>query len=337
MASTRVQFSVGLFMTAGLALATLAIIWLGMSSFLKQGELFVTYFDESVQGLNVDSPVKYRGVPVGRVKSIRIAPDYHLIEVLIVIDTENVNTKDQFADAVASLSNVGITGAMFVEIDKAGSNAIQFSPKLSFEPPYPVIASRPSNIHKLFREIDRIATKLNSIDFEAISHEALAAFRALNQSVHDAQIDAIAQDIRTFMGNINTATNPRRLESIAQNMEQTVRSSHNLVEKATTEMQTMHEILTSFRAMLESNRPYVDTTLSSLASAAVKADGVMEQSRVTAHQMQTSIQEVEERLSVTAENLEQTSRNLDMLIESLQDQPSKLLFATPKPPRLVEE
>ena len=66
MASARVNFSVGLFMTAGLGLATLAVIWLGMTSFLRKGELYVTYFDESVQGLNVDSPVKYRGVPVGR-------------------------------------------------------------------------------------------------------------------------------------------------------------------------------------------------------------------------------------------------------------------------------
>ena len=36
MASARINFSVGLFMTAGLALATLAVIWLGLTSFLRK-------------------------------------------------------------------------------------------------------------------------------------------------------------------------------------------------------------------------------------------------------------------------------------------------------------
>ena len=45
MASARINFTVGLFMTAGLALATVVIIWLGINSFIHQGEIFVTYFE----------------------------------------------------------------------------------------------------------------------------------------------------------------------------------------------------------------------------------------------------------------------------------------------------
>ena len=42
--------------------------------FSKPGH-FVAYFNESVQGLDVGSAVKLRGVPLGRVKSIRVHYD----------------------------------------------------------------------------------------------------------------------------------------------------------------------------------------------------------------------------------------------------------------------
>jgi len=54
-----------------------------------KGFLYATYFDESVQGLQVDSAIKYRGVEIGKVQSIGVAPDYRLIEVIMKIDLEN--------------------------------------------------------------------------------------------------------------------------------------------------------------------------------------------------------------------------------------------------------
>ncbi len=337
MASARVNFSVGLFMTAGLALATLAIIWLGMTSFLRKGELFVTYFDESVQGLGVDSPVKYRGVPVGRVQAIRIAPDYHLIEVVILIDDEHAGDENRFVDSVASISNVGITGAMFVEIDKRWPAAGDLSPKLGFTPEYPVIASKPSDIKKLFREIDEIAMKIQSIDFKGISDQAMAAFSTMNTVMTEAQLGAISADIRTLLASINAAANPKRLESMAKNMEQTAVASHALMNNAAEELGRLDAILAQFQSMLEANRPHVDTTMGAMAKTALKADTVMTQSHATMLQMQGAIRELEERLAVTAENLEQTSSNLNTLIGNVKDQPAQLIFGQPKAPRLVEE
>jgi phospholipid/cholesterol/gamma-HCH transport system substrate-binding protein len=337
MASARVNFSVGLFMTAGLILATLAIIWLGMTSFLSKGEIYVTYFDESVQGLGVDSPVKYRGVPVGRVQAIRIAPDYHLIEVVILVDDEHTGDENRFADTVASLSNVGITGAMFVEIDKQNARSMNLSPKLTFTPEHPVIASKPSEVKKLFREIEEIAMKVQSIDFKGISDQAMSVFTSANKAMTDAQLGAISADIRTLLASINTAANPKRLESIANNMDQTVIASRTLMDRATEDLTRMNAILAQLQATLDTNRPHIDTTMGALATTALKADAFMTQSHTTMFEMQATIKELQERLAVTAENLEQTSSNLNSLITNAKDQPSLLIFGQPKPPRKVEE
>ena len=336
MASARVNFSVGLFMTAGLGLATLAVIWLGMTSFLRKGELYVTYFDESVQGLNVDSPVKYRGVPVGRVQAIRIAPDYHLIEVVILVDDEHADDEMRFADSVAAISNVGITGAMFVEIDKR-TPLDGPTPALDFTPEYPVIASKPSDIRKLFREIHDIAAQIKAIDFKGIAEQAKNAFNSLDKAVAQARIGDISADIRTLLASVNAAASPERLQSLARNVDGSMEASRRLMDKAAEELTRMDAVLAQFQAMLDANRPHVDTTMGALAGAAVKTDAFMAQSQATMLQMQATIRDLEDRLSATAENLEQTSGNLNALITSVKDQPAQLLFGEPKAPRITEE
>lgn len=336
MASARVNFSVGLFMTAGLGLATLAIIWLGMTSFLRKGDLYVTYFDESVQGLNVDSPVKYRGVPVGRVQAIRIAPDYHLIEVVILVDDEHADDEMRFADSVAAISNVGITGAMFVEIDKRHPLDGP-SPDLGFTPEYPVIASKPSDIRKLFREIHDIAAQIKAIDFKGISDQARNAFASLDTAVAQARIGDISADIRTLLASVNAAASPERLQSLARNVDGSMEASRRLMDKATEELTRMDAVLAQLQSMIDANRPHVDTTMGALAGAAVKTDAFMAQSQTAMLQMQATIRELEDRLTVTADNLEQTSGNLNALISSLRDQPAQLLFGEPKAPRITED
>lgn len=58
-----------------LAAAVVAALALGARSIGEESFRYHTYFDESVSGLDIGAPVKYRGVPVGAVAAIRIAPD----------------------------------------------------------------------------------------------------------------------------------------------------------------------------------------------------------------------------------------------------------------------
>ncbi len=167
-ASIKTKLMVGIFVLIGLTIATAAIVWLGMSSYFEKGLRYVAYFDESVQGLDKDSPVKYRGVPIGRVESIKVAPDATLIEVVMKIE-EGLKPDEHRGDVVAQLKSIGITGIMFVEIERKKANEPDLTPPINFSAKYPIVATKPSGIKKLLQGIDDVVSQFKALNFGRIS------------------------------------------------------------------------------------------------------------------------------------------------------------------------
>ncbi len=167
MAKKTSSFLVGLFVIIGVALLAGAIIWIGVTGYFLPGTTYVTYLDESVQGLQKDSVVKYRGVDVGRVEAIRIAPDNKLVAIIMKIDMRD----DLSKAAVAQLTSAGITGIMFVDLDYRKPDEPDLSPKLSFPSEYPVIPSKPSEYARIISGINEVIKKLNEIDVKGIASQ----------------------------------------------------------------------------------------------------------------------------------------------------------------------
>ena len=59
----------GIFMMLGFA------YWMLRPSTEQKTQKYVIYFNESVFGLNINAPVKYRGIRVGEVSSLKINPN----------------------------------------------------------------------------------------------------------------------------------------------------------------------------------------------------------------------------------------------------------------------
>ena len=75
------RWKLGLFVLVGFGVALAALLLLGARSWGKKTVEVVSYFDESVQGLELGTSVKFRGVTVGRVASIDIARDLRHVQV----------------------------------------------------------------------------------------------------------------------------------------------------------------------------------------------------------------------------------------------------------------
>ena len=220
--------AVGLFMTLGTAFAVLVIIWLGTSRFLEKGQSYVTYFDESVQGLDPDSPVKYRGVFIGRVDSIGVAPDSKLIKVVLKI--ESGQTLD--SNIVAQLKSVGITGSMFVELDRKKEGEPDRSPPLSFPSEYPIVASQPSEIGELLSGINDVLDQLKLLDIKEISEQITLTLSNINQKVSEANVKHISDKIETSLERVEYILDDQRWKAIFESVDQSVRSFNAMINHA---------------------------------------------------------------------------------------------------------
>ena len=87
------------------------MVWITNSRRRPGPGRFDILFEEAVTGLQVDRNVRYRGVPVGRVRDIRIDPG---ISSAIRVTIEVRDDTPVKADAKATLELQGLTGVTYV-------------------------------------------------------------------------------------------------------------------------------------------------------------------------------------------------------------------------------
>ncbi|MEW6658323.1 MAG: MlaD family protein [Thermodesulfobacteriota bacterium] len=209
MAKKTANFMLGLFVILGFFVAVAAIIYVGATGFFQKGQKYVTYFDESVQGLQNDSSVKYRGVDVGRVESIRVAPDNRLIGVVIKVNLRDLQPRN----TVAKLKAAGITGVMFIELDRPKPGEQDSSPEITFPSEYPVIPSRPSEIQRILSKIDGVMAKIDQIDTQGISNQLILTGKSVEDFFQ-------GQEMKTILVKLKSTTT--NLDQITQRIDKTI-------------------------------------------------------------------------------------------------------------------
>jgi len=317
MVNRKTKFFVGLFMAAGISIAIVTIIWLGMSRIFEKGSHYAVYFDESVQGLSVDSPVKYRGVAIGRVEKILVAPDSRLIEVILIIESDIKPENDM----VAQLKVVGITGSMFIELDRGKDGDESRTPELRFPTEFPVFGTRPSDISELFRGIDDIVQKLNMLDIAGISDRIKGTLEHIDQSVISADIGDLSVKLKKAVDDIDRAVIDLDLPGISADVKTSLDSLNQDLDP-----QRWHTILSG-----------VDETIRGMKNTTDNVNALLVNATGTVDETGAGIAILNRQLSIIGRNLEQSSINLNYLLENLAAQPSQILFSDPPPRRLPDQ
>ncbi len=304
----KTPFFVGLFVIIGSFLIIGIIVWLGASKYFKKGTIYVTYFDESVQGLQVDSKVKYRGVEIGWVKSIDIAPDNKLIEVKMIVDFEGDLEKTN----VAKLEPVGLTGMVYIELDNAKPEDLNRTPKLSFSPDYPVIPSVPSEIQSIVSNVNKIIESIGKIDFEGIS----------------GQIKLTTKTIETFLKD-------ERLKSIVENLNA---SSENLLKiseqiKIITKDERLTDMIANTNEMVKNTKVLIEKLKNDLDAINIK-DFSKKTDRLF-NVFNKKIYAITSETERAMESIRRASSALEEIMERLKDNPSDIIFSEPPPKDVV--
>jgi paraquat-inducible protein B len=236
---------VGLFVLGAMLLVLVALLSFGGVNFFSKPQRFVVYFDESIHGLDLGSPVKLRGVRVGRVVDLNVRYDAASNKSVVAVVCEFsrnmiIDDKGQAIDVSdrsalqalvdhglrAQLGVVGLaTGLLFVELDfydphlyPAGAQAAD-AKRI-------VMPAVPSAISEYQASLTEILSDLKRVDFAGLSRNLNAMLVTANQKLQAVDtarlserwakaaeaVETLATDpeIKKTFGNLNAASNDLR-------------------------------------------------------------------------------------------------------------------------------
>lgn len=218
----KVNFAlVGIFVLVLGAALIGGVLWLSSGkSYRTVYDVYQTYMKESVAGLNLNAPVRYQGVEVGRVEKIALAPD-NVEQVQLTLSIEHGTPIKM--DTLALLKTQGLTGLTFVELTGGSRNAPAL--KKQGNEAYPVIKTMPSLMARLDTSASALLANLNRTS-ENIN--------ALLNDDNRKSIGHTLTDIQTLSHTLaaRQATIDSGLSNAARTMENTARFTAELPKLA---------------------------------------------------------------------------------------------------------
>lgn len=209
------------------------VLWLASGgAFQKKYDLYLAIMDESVSGLNLNAPVKYNGVEVGKVRSIQLdAANPERVRLIFAIE-RGTPIKE---DTVAVLKTQGLTGIAYVEL----GGGTRDSPPLraTAEDQYPEIRTKPSLSARLENVLTTVLAKLDrtssnidamlSVENQLAVKSALADLAAVMRTIA-ARKDTLDKGIASAA---RTLDNSARLTSQLGPVIERIGRSADAVEK----------------------------------------------------------------------------------------------------------
>ncbi len=192
-----------MFVLGALALGMIALLSFGGLSLFSKPQRFTVYFDESIHGLDLGSPVKLRGVRVGRVVDTVVHYDDVANKSVVVVTCElnrNVITDVQGGQLKvtgpqdiqtmvdhglrAQLGVLGLaTGLLFVELDFF--DPAQYpAPARADQPKVVVVPSMISAISEYQASLSVILSDLKKVDFAGLSKDVKTLLTVTTQKMN---------------------------------------------------------------------------------------------------------------------------------------------------------
>ena len=239
---------IGAFVAGAIGLIVAGILIIsGGKLLLTDKTSYVLYFQGSVKGLNVGSPVSFRGVNIGTVTGIQLVVGEKESGVRIPVIIEIDNTKflsDETGkpkidddDSINELVAAGmraqlqlqslLTGQLFVQIDFFPDTQVQLVENQQRNWHYDEIPTIPTPIEKIGKLLERIPVDkvLDQVLATIKGLEGLVNSEDLHQSI--AAMHLAIDDFRKLVANLD-----RQVEPVATNVNLTLDDTRNALQKA---------------------------------------------------------------------------------------------------------
>jgi ABC-type transporter Mla subunit MlaD len=236
-------FKLGVFILAATAVFVAIVLALSAGALFKATVTVETYFNESVQGLDIGSAVKYRGVQIGRVTQIDFTSrkyeqdlrpqdrkQYVMVEAELwpeVIDAKGERDEARLEDMIrgglrARLAPLGITGTAYLEIDYVDPEA---NPPLeiTWKPENPYIPSSPSTYNRIVSGAQSFLAKLDQTDIEGTLRSIGVLVQSINAKVEELPVESLGKDAHAMLREVRAAARQVSALAASPDLQRTLR------------------------------------------------------------------------------------------------------------------
>jgi phospholipid/cholesterol/gamma-HCH transport system substrate-binding protein len=292
--------AVGAFVILVLAMAVSFVYWYTDQKDKRTYQRYEIYFQGSVSGLTVGSPVRYLGVDVGKVVRLALEPAQHK-RVQVIADIESAAPID--GRTLASLTLQGVTGLLFIDLEEdmnvAGPRELVQGHR------YPVIRSAPSNFDVLLSNLPALAARASEL------------LDRLNQVFND-------ENVRSLTAVIDG------VRRTSERLPETVQEAKQLIVELRSASREVQGAAAELRGVADSTAPDIKAAIAkmrdigdNLSSATARLDRFMMQnepglSRFTSE----ALPQFEQALR----DAQDASREFGDLSRSLRQDPSRILY-----------
>ena len=314
---------IGAFVCAAILLAVVAVVLMGSGPMHKRELLFETFVEETVQGVSEGSALKYRGIPVGSVKSISFATyDYtdedvrpdasaedvdrasRYARIVLAVNTTDMPDPEEFQRFVeretakglrAHMKSQGITGLVYVDCDYEDPG----SPTLPvpWNPKHPYIPMAPS-LSKTLTDV-----------VQGVSQE-IRGFADVR-----ANVTNLAVRIAALVDNANAVlVGVPALVAAASNA---VASADAFLRAAKDDAAPLPGLLSETSNLVVSASAFLDSVKGDVAGVAASSTNFLAGADATVAGLRTPLES-------TLDDLSRASRNLADILDAIRDDPGRL-------------
>ena len=341
-------FKLGLFVIGAIAAGIVVLLIIGSGRWFQKRITVETYFNESVQGLDIGSKLKYRGVEVGQVTRIGFTYNKYQLDrpmaeraryVLVEAQLEpralggragagDLTSSDSAGQEVerglrVRLAPLGITGTSYLEVDYMDPPPPTLP--IDWTPDYIYIPSARSTVTALVNAASEIVERLHRLDIEGTLANVNKLLTTANARIDAIDTKTISQRAERALTKLETTLDnidSKKISNEAITLMAEVRASNTELKKVL-ENPSFQKLPDEALAAMARVRTFVDDpslakSVQNLARSLARLDRILGGGEVD--------------IATTLENLRQITDNLRDLTEDAKRYPANVLLGAPPLP-----
>ncbi len=328
---------IGAFVCAAILLVVLAVILMGSGSMRKRELLMETYVEETVQGVSEGSAVKYRGIPVGTVKSVSFAgADYkqedalpdapeadlqraiRYARVVFALDTTDLPDEGAFVEYLdkqidgglrAHMKSQGITGLVYIDLDFEDPGKPTLP--VPWKPKHLYIPTAPSLTKTLTDVVQNVAQEIHGLsDLKTGVSNVIVRLSTL---IDNGNATLVSADASLVSANATLGALPGLIAG-ASNL---VSEATAFLRDAQDDMAYLPGILSGTSNLVYDASAFLDSVKGDVADVAASSTNFLAGADITVAGLRTPLES-------TLDDLSRASRNLADILDAIRDDPGRL-------------